>query len=593
MSQDGGSLGASLGASSPRGVSDWRGGGSSGIFPESFDEPTARLEPSAREETNGEPQKVRRVYYLDWFRIVAIYLVVTYHCIQSLSWIDLWAEGDEAVYQSSVNVYKCFSLMVGMPVFYHISGRAQALARPKTMRETISKRLLRLGLPCVVAYFLLIPFWQYVEYRSSDNEKYIHIREHDDMPMNFPLWLGWFFGGHFEFNIGWLWFLPALLLIGVINAPLFIFAETKQYKYAYMKLGLLLCLISVYKALGFSIVFCFYVCLGPISAMIAVVYAPFAKLGDRRWSVGGAYANFAVTVIYICSHVGMVKNFRYADIDAFAKPLPALVLFMGFYAQGYFAQRWECDTDMERELRIKWGHRPERVSGTLEMGEGSSFRGQPGLAPNSGDAAAGGATSRSSSSTTANNRKDDAVAAPREEGSPAPRASMNLHLDLEASLPWGGLLGARIARVIVGFVTILAMAWGAPNGDYEEELFPLYSASFKPNGIKCENTFFAVAHIMATWAYIYITTAYFAAYTDYEIHPNLYEHLSKSTMVTYIFHFIFAKPFAFWVCKDFQLTSGWWLLLDPFMTFFVAVFGSWGIYALMVKFPVLGQLFGL
>merc|ERR1712007_166235 len=126
----------------------------------------------------------------------------------------------------------------------------------------------------------------------------------------------------------------------------------------------------------------------------------------------------------------------------------------------------------------------------------------------------------------------------------------------------------------------------------EEELFPLYSASYKPgrqykrNDVE-ESAFFAVAHICATWAYTYFTVAYFKAYADYEMHPGMYTHASKSTMVTYIFHFVFCKSFAFLVCKGFHLTEGFLMVLDPILTFLFTLGSCICVYALLVRFPAL------
>ena len=56
-------------------------------------------------------------------RIVAIYLVVSYHVVQALDWIGLWC-GEQKLEDIS---FRCVALQIGMPMFFHISGRAQAL----------------------------------------------------------------------------------------------------------------------------------------------------------------------------------------------------------------------------------------------------------------------------------------------------------------------------------------------------------------------------------------------------------------------------------------------------------------------------------
>merc|ERR1712176_1499152 len=202
------------------------------------------------------------------------------------------------------------------------------------------------------------------------------------------------------------------------------------------------------------------------------------------------------------------------------KPLPATILLLGFYTQGYFAQRWECDVDMGGDLNAS----SDAEETNSLVGKDASRR------------TLGFGYARTTSAVSPSNILEDWIG--------------HVLTDEDA------LVVARIARVFLGFLIILVMAVGAPNGEWEEELFPLYSASYKPGlnrGINKVNPFFAVAHIAATWAYVQFTVAYFKAYADYEMHPQIYEHASKSTMVTYIFHFVFAKSFAFWVCKDYAL----------------------------------------
>lgn len=98
----------------------------------------------------------RRAYYLDWLRILAIYSVVFYHCIQGLDWINLWV-GTE---KRHVMAYKSSSLQIGMPIFFHISGRAQAFSKPKEVITVMLERFIRLIIPFVFGMLVLVPFWQ-------------------------------------------------------------------------------------------------------------------------------------------------------------------------------------------------------------------------------------------------------------------------------------------------------------------------------------------------------------------------------------------------------------------------------------------------
>lgn len=145
----------------------------------------------------------------------------------------------------------------------------------------------------------------------------------------------------------------------------------------------------------------------------------------------------------------------------------------------------------------------------------------------------------------------------------------------------------QFSVVITGGVLLTAIAVGCPEGQWEEELFPIYSASYK------DEPFYGAAHVTATWAYLGFLVPWFMAYSNEEIEPGIYRNASASTMVVYLFHFIFIKPFVYWVLRDFHMMGGAWKLVDPVLCFMVAAFCSMGVYTLLVYFPRVGALFGL
>eukprot|EP00928_Gymnodinium_smaydae_P014494 TRINITY_DN1531_c1_g1_i1.p1 TRINITY_DN1531_c1_g1~~TRINITY_DN1531_c1_g1_i1.p1 ORF type:complete len:387 (-),score=79.43 TRINITY_DN1531_c1_g1_i1:97-1257(-) len=386
------------------------------------------------------------------------------------------------------------------------------------------------------------------------------------MPLNFPQWLYWFFNGHFEFNAAWLWFLPTLLVIGIFNAPLFLYAESRSRKYLLLSMLNWAVMVAALLVMGFSLALCGFVILGPAVAAATAGVVHFRPLWDHSWSPQRILANALVTATFIGSHIGIVLNFRYSDLAGTVKAVPASLLFYGFYTQGYFAQRLECDIDMEGSVE-------QAIVASSDQPDEESTEPRRLPVP-------------TTSSSDEDHDSDE------EEPSLGPSVFSAARRNRRV------LICARIARVFLGFLTIFAMAIGAPNGEWEEELFPLYSASYKPGmriGVNKfeESSFFAVAHIASTWAYVYMTVAYFAAYADHEMHPRMYEHASKSTMVTYIFHFVFAKMFTFWVIKAAGMTEGWWLLLDPILVFAFSIVGCFGVYMIFVRVPMLGALFGL
>merc|ERR1719401_2623103 len=115
----------------------------------------------------------------------------------------------------------------------------------------------------------------------------------------------------------------------------------------------------------------------------------------------------------------------------------------------------------------------------------------------------------------------------------------------------------RLYQIPMLFLCIFSLAWGTPTGEWEQPLFPAYSASYR-GGLRS----FAVAHVTGAWGMIGMTLWMVQAYTNLEIDPWWYGHASRSTIVLYIFHWFFCKWLGWRVIKDYELTSGVWTLLS-------------------------------
>merc|ERR1712048_1202548 len=97
---------------------------------------------------------------------------------------------------------------------------------------------------------------------------------------------------------------------------------------------------------------------------------------------------------------------------------------------------------------------------------------------------------------------------------------------------------------------MVIIAWGSPTGEWELPIYPVYSAGYK------DQPSFAVSHVLGTWAFIAVSLWSCQAYLEHEVDPWWYEHASKSTIVVYIFHWVFLKPFVWWVIRDCGMTHG-------------------------------------
>jgi peptidoglycan/LPS O-acetylase OafA/YrhL len=106
------------------------------------------------ESKNNESMEKKRLYYLDWLRMFAIFMVFVYHTIR------IFGQNNEIVndpnYVQSAEVFEWLILPFGMPLFFIISGMSvfygvQYMKKkqiPKSM--FIKERALRLILPYLV-----------------------------------------------------------------------------------------------------------------------------------------------------------------------------------------------------------------------------------------------------------------------------------------------------------------------------------------------------------------------------------------------------------------------------------------------------------
>ena len=424
--------------------------------------------------------------------------------------------------------FRASALQVGMPMFFHIAGRAHALSRLTGLRKTLSRQARRLLLPFVVCYLLLIPPWQYID------------KEYDwDNPGSFRMkanpiaWLLDYYTSYemlIYFDMAWLWFLPALFFIVAATSPLLLLAEryqmaTRSWTYSSLAAALWAGLFALLVSLGFGWLFALFAVLGPVSGVLISQALPLpphgaapgvAEAWDGPSAVRAWLALHLQTAVQIACSVGLVLSFGYKDIDPPREDgahdpraaVPFIMLCTGFYAQGYFCHRWS---------------------------EGCEI--------------------------------------------------------LESSAPWW----IHLYRLIAVFVVILLLMVSSPLGDVEDGhfIYPIYSATYS------RGAGFGPFYVLGTWCYIGIIVSLFQAYGDHMITESFYKHATKSTLVVYIFHWVFVKVFAFWMLyptlhdHGHVVSNPWAAILILLFAYAFAVGGSLGVYALLIQCPGFGGLFGL
>eukprot|EP00929_Paragymnodinium_shiwhaense_P115584 TRINITY_DN84554_c0_g1_i1.p1 TRINITY_DN84554_c0_g1~~TRINITY_DN84554_c0_g1_i1.p1 ORF type:complete len:589 (-),score=40.93 TRINITY_DN84554_c0_g1_i1:23-1789(-) len=522
------------------------------IFPEAVVDDV-----EASERNNVVPK--RRIYYLDWMRVMAIYLVVFYHIVQALDWIGLWCGYDR---QQDIS-FRCVALQIGMPLFFHISGRAQALAKPGRLTVLVQRRAVRLLLPFVVCFCVLIPPWRWVHERdlmetcvaktspecvpdpSRGTQSLLTScfnpptwTPNPDVPQNLLVYIFKFYTGEFfELDPAWLWFLPILYIVTVSSTPLFLWGEHKEPIYLVLTVLWLLLQAVAVRLLGsaYSWSFIFFLALPVLGVAVLVHLIPFPDqnatnspddLWQRFKTING------VTMLYIVSTIGLVQSFSYAGIDQHSgysdnplRTIPQMFFYPLFYSHGYFAQRW-------------W---PESSSSKRIFDEPT-----PRNNVNSNDSA--------NLSSTDSKRK----------------------------------VIVKVFQLLLCIMMFLGIFIGSPIGDWEFSSWPVYSKSFHHN-----EDFYSIGYVFGTWIWIGIAEALCQAYLDTVIHETIHQHASASTIVVYIFHWAILKPFVWFWVRDLQLTTGHWKFFAPLLTGLVTIGGSLGIYALLARYPRVGAVFGV
>mmetsp|Transcript_106172 Transcript_106172/g.300395 ORF Transcript_106172/g.300395 Transcript_106172/m.300395 type:complete len:517 (+) Transcript_106172:96-1646(+) len=492
-------------------------------------------QPLARQAVAQPP----RQYGLDWMRITAIYLVVFFHIVQGLDWVKLW-EGEAKQHAKD---YMRTSYQVGMPAFFYISGRAQGLARHKTLLEQLKARVLKLLVPFCACYVVLIPPWYWA-----------HHRLRDDVPDSLLRFIAWYWSpDNFFFDPAWLWFLPVLFAVTTWSIPLFFVAEcwSRRIYIPVLVVQAALIWLTFSVWLGYSHVFSFFCILGTLAPAACVMLVPFPDqtqlLQPYEQMALSWLAIRALAALLVASSCGIVSNFSYSS-DKHTMSV-CVVLFMLFYVQGYFSERWGRAGATEIQAHL------ERDDPHAEDPYASEE-------PDSDDS-------------------DMAQAKPT-------RVQALLRAAVPGRPTFKKVVGMfDFVMAICGFALVVG---SGTLGRHEEFYFPLYSGTYHDSCLS------AVIHVLGSWTMVAVLYYYFWAYAKSQVDPALHRFLSESTMIVYLFHWMFIKFFAFLVVQEYGLVqaNGWaWPFLVVPLTFAIAVGGCLLIFMMLKRVPALGLLFGL
>jgi len=173
----------------------------------------------------ASPPASKRLYYLDWLRVLAILMVFLFHAVHPFDYGDWQVKNVE---QSEIITIILTLLGIwGMPFFFLVSGAASwfALLR-RSPNQYIRERFYRLLLPFIVGTILFSPLELYIEWanRVQRGVTSLTFQQYvvSTLPANTlsswftPRWFG--YGFH-------LWFLGFLFCFALITLPLFLWLK--------------------------------------------------------------------------------------------------------------------------------------------------------------------------------------------------------------------------------------------------------------------------------------------------------------------------------------------------------------------------------
>ena len=162
---------------------------------------------------------MKRIYYIDWLRIIAIMLVFFFHASHFFDPIYWHVKNPQQ--SSLVLLFLGFVNIWIMPLFFFLSGAAGISGIQKPFKTYFKGKITRLLIPFIAGALLLIP-----------PQKYVEALSHQSFTGGYFAFLREYFGGlMFRYDLGissaWigilsyhLWFLGHLFIISIGMLPL-------------------------------------------------------------------------------------------------------------------------------------------------------------------------------------------------------------------------------------------------------------------------------------------------------------------------------------------------------------------------------------
>jgi glucans biosynthesis protein C len=170
---------------------------------------------------------MERKHYIDWLRVLAVLVLFPFHTLRVFNADDPWYVKADHL-SMAVSALLDFISVWHMPLLFFLAGMSTYFAlRKRGPGQYVGERLLRLGVPFLFGFFVLIPpqTWYGGRFNSGYTGSYWHYITSGDFLVYNVKDGGDYYGG---FGIGHLWFILVLLIIAILVVPLLAWGRSER-----------------------------------------------------------------------------------------------------------------------------------------------------------------------------------------------------------------------------------------------------------------------------------------------------------------------------------------------------------------------------
>lgn len=266
--------------------------------------------------------KLKRSYYVDWLRVLAVLTLFPFHAGQIYNEAAFYVKDN--VSSPIIMVISDFIYQWHMPLFMFLAGIGSYLALSfRSGKEYLLERLKRLVIPLIFGTLVLIPPVTYTRMFGDPKRVWHEGFNHNAISgfdKSYFEYYPYFFNGIYpngNFEWGHLWFLAYLFTFSLITLPIFIYLKSEKGMW-----GIDLFKKVVRKSHG---IFLFFIPIAVVEVLLRETYPNMQNLISD-------WANFLMFIIVFIFGFIMISDDKFGEaIDKHWKPALITGLLIAIY----------------------------------------------------------------------------------------------------------------------------------------------------------------------------------------------------------------------------------------------------------------------